>query len=189
MKIIEERNSKRTLDQLLNDEVSNGFIHRKNKANKVRFNPNFKKFVGERGIATAIGEDELEGKLLIVVGEFKWKAGKVKSAHQTANTLTNLMDVTFHTGEESTPLTNRYSLTYVKTNEYGDVFIVEPSKEVEENTREITEEQRQRLTAQLEQGRITRDKNKVEKESTSEIEFTSNIPDEVNIEDTPVEIG
>ena len=181
MQVFEVRNTSKSVEELLNptEGIQNGFIHRKNKSDKVRFNPKFKEFVGEQGIAFGLNDDsEL---VLMVHDNYAWKAGLVKSANQKAETLTAFIDHQFHTATEDAPampVTNRYSLIYDKEDEkYGHIFLIVPGEEVAENVREITEEQRARLTTQLAKGRITRDQNKANQEARLEQE----VQDEVEV--------
>jgi hypothetical protein len=151
MKLIGVRNSNKTIEQLLNDEVSNGFIHRKFVGDRVRFNPKFKEHVGDKGLDYGIDDD---GSPILVVGNFDWKLPK--AANIKAKTFTEFLDLNF---EKS----NRYGIEFVrKDSEEGfDVFRLSRQEPVEENVREIDAETRERLDKQLAKGRETRVNNQL----------------------------
>ena len=141
---ISVRNSSKTASELMFNKSA--FIHRKNKKSHVRFNPSFKEFIGERGIAYKKDGNKV---LLAISDNYDWKLSK--SANMKASTFTDLLDLVYH---KNTPKTNRYKLSYVETTDDGDIFEIVPAEEVAE--REISEELRQAAAERLNAARMHR---------------------------------
>lgn len=171
MRIIQTLNSAKSIDQVLFSSIPDGFIHRRNKSTEVRFNPKIKEFFNENNLTFAFGYDEDSNEVFFIGGN-NYNGKMKKTAHQKAKNLTDLLDMAYH-NQEGTPKTNRYTLTFVERNDNGYVWKITPAEEVEENTREIDEATKQRLLAQLEKGRATRNANKDE-------EYT-NVSSNVNV--------
>lgn len=143
-------NSSRTLEQVLNSSVKNGFIHRKNMGEHIRFNPSFKEFVEDRRLHFFI-EGEEQQFLYVSVGDSPKHGVRIpKAANMKASMITQALDMLY------SERTNRYSLIFDRVEDGADVFVVEPAEPVEEVSRPISEERRQQLVEQLAKAREAR---------------------------------
>lgn len=132
MNFISTRNSKKSAKELMFGV--NAFIHRRNMGDKVRFNPAFKSFIGDKGVGFTMDKIEGESKVFIAIDhKHAWKVSK--GSNMKASNLTELLDDVYDTK------TNRYSLVYHDTNEHGDIFVIEPQEVVDE--REVSDEMRE----------------------------------------------
>lgn len=154
---------------------TNSFIHRKNKGNRVRFNPqlknNFKGFY--------VGYTVRDNKLYMVIQREQINptgSWKIPARYSTVPTFCQVIDNFFKTKS------NRYKLVFDR--ELGNesyLFTIELAEEVNERTADLSEEDLDRLNKQLEKGRITRDKNREERETEDQ--------EQEQIQEEPVEIS
>jgi hypothetical protein len=146
MKVIEVRNSKKTIEQLTSDVLKTGFIHRKNIGDVVRFNPNLKNYIIENNLRIAFGIED-EKMFLLLHSKYDWKP--TKQANMKATTFTSALD--------DLGKTNRYSLTFVKNDEeVGIVFEIKAVESVDEREYELSEERKETLRNQINNARVNK---------------------------------
>lgn len=159
--------SRKSVEQLLNDAVPSGHLHRKAMGETIRFNPNLKKFFveNELGFIISLSDDR---KTVYLVGGKGDKFNKVrKGSNQKAPSFTHILDYVYHNEtmyeKASFEKTNRYALEFTSMRGDNYVWQIVPQAPVQE--REYTEEERQEARE-----RLARSLNRVE--SSQPIEET-----------------
>lgn len=133
MKRVQVINSKKSIVQLLNENVPSGYIHRKNKGTQIRFNPSVKNFMMENGFNFGLACNDEQTKVYLLVGKDE-VAPVRKNSNQTASSFTALLDLVYHTEgvENYHPDTNRYDIIFNRMDGATYIYDVIPVEEVDE---------------------------------------------------------
>jgi len=136
MKRVHVLNSKKSIEQLLNEAVPSGRIHRKDKESMIRFTQSVKRFLLDNEFGFTFATNDEETLVYLVAGEDE--PGTVRSSsNQKASSLTALLDHVYHTDQSAEnyhPLTNSYSIEYSGMDEDVYTWLITPQEEIPERT-------------------------------------------------------